>query len=590
MVSLLPWERTVRQAVARRRALELLDQKNADEAIRSLGEVEAYHAVKELGLDDAVPILAVLEPQQIQAMLDLDCWHGDRLDLADLLTWLATFREAGLEVLQRAVRTLDLEALALLLRRRLFVALAPEEESSDPEPIPDWLRDPPEELLPLVQTPDGRFVIAARVTDELAEDERERLDEEDRKWILRLVDDLYRDEDWEYVAGALRLASTDLSGPLEDDALRFREGRVEDLGFPPRDRALEIYGPLDPARLGAPPPAPWPALDQSLPARFVEPLDHGLFRAAMASLEDPALVRRIEGDLVPVANRVLVADGAEPGDLDALRGSLERMRGYLELALAEGVEPGLRIETGARRLAEHHLADLFRIGHTLTLREAARARALARGGAFAAGADPLGLLPERERAVLEALLGTRPRFSEVLAPAARAAALSPAEAPAAILASTGWADAQGARPFAAPEDLAVLRAALGELEALAAALPELALPLSAVGPEVLPPPPERHLDVWLTTAGARALSSAEGATERVSPLSPDELTALAGRAGTGGFAEEVVVAAAGRVGGGDAVARRVAAGLRQLGAALAPLGAASAVDPRFVEGVLRRPS
>ncbi len=245
VIALLPWDITVRRARTRKQAHELLERKDADEAIRALTETEAYYAVKELGVDGALPVLAVLEPQQMTALFDLDVWHDDRVDLSDLLLWLSAFKEASVAQLQRAVRAMDPELFALLLKRRLLITPLVREDAEDASAMPDWAVDPPEDIQPIIETPDKRFIVAARAYDE-EPDDSEPIDEEERKAILDLVDTLYKDEDIDFIAGALRSAEADLSSGLEDTALHFRTGRLEDLGFPPLDRALELYAPLDP--------------------------------------------------------------------------------------------------------------------------------------------------------------------------------------------------------------------------------------------------------------------------------------------------------------------------------------------------------
>src|SRR5688500_10998005 len=81
VIALLPWDLTVRRARTRKQAREILDRKDADQAIRALSELEAYYLVKELGLEDSVPVLAMLEPHQIRALVDLDVWHDDHAEL-----------------------------------------------------------------------------------------------------------------------------------------------------------------------------------------------------------------------------------------------------------------------------------------------------------------------------------------------------------------------------------------------------------------------------------------------------------------------------------------------------------------------------
>src|SRR6059036_1764715 len=93
VVDLMPWDITMRSAAQRRRVHDLIERKDADEAIRGLGELEAYYAVKALGVEDAAPLLAVSSPDQIQALIDLDIWQGERPSLSDLVVWLAAFEE-----------------------------------------------------------------------------------------------------------------------------------------------------------------------------------------------------------------------------------------------------------------------------------------------------------------------------------------------------------------------------------------------------------------------------------------------------------------------------------------------------------------
>ncbi|MEQ9497763.1 MAG: DUF6178 family protein [Deltaproteobacteria bacterium] len=554
VVALVPWSMSVRRAVSRRRVFDLLDDKDAPNKIRALDPLETYYAVKEVGLEDAGPILALLAPEQIGALVDVEAWHHQRFDPQDLLLWLYAFREGGLEALAAAGRAMDREVLALLLRRRLWIAMTPRENDTDPDPIPDWLRDPPDEILPLVKTPDGRFVVAARIDDEVDE---VTVDEEDRKGVLQIVDDLYKQEDWEEVAATLRLALTDLSSSMEEDALRFRNARLEDFGFPPLHRAIEIYGPLDPDVLERPAPAPEPLPTTTIPARYTAALDDGLFSAALSAVRDAKQIQRIEGDLVAVANRTLVADGAEPGELEALTASLSRLRGYLEIALAHQVEPARRIEVGADRLERVPIADLARVGYTITLRLGQRARALS---------NKYGVerLEDDDRALFEALGRKRPRLSHLGIE----------------------------RGFDGPDDVVWVEDRVARLEGLLAGASALQLLDVALEGAIEPPPAERTIDVLIATAAARAV---RGDGFVATPLDAEALADLADRLGVEGgprFGEADVVRAQEALAPLEddvrAVMRDAVEGaLVRLADALWPLVGAT-IDPRFVGVVLRR--
>lgn len=572
-----PWALTVQQANLRRQSLELLRDERADERIKALTEVEAYYAVKEIGLEDSLPVLALLEPHQVKAILDLEIWHHHQLEIADLLIWLRAFREAKSEQLSVAARCLDLEALALLFRRRLLVALKPKDDEDTGEDPPAWLQEPAEGILPLVDTPDGRFIIAARAVDEVDDGDSDRpVDEEERKAILELVDELYKDEDWEYIAGALRLASNDLSSTLEEDALRFRNARLEDLGFPPYERALEIYGLYDPAKLLHPPArSAAPILEEQLPALYAQALEGSLFDRAMASLGDDSLVRRIEGDLVPAANAILIADGREPGDLVGLKTSLLALRGYLEIALAHQAPPERAVEIAAARLAGLHLSELFRAGYTVTVHLAARAKALT-GKLKLDGA---------EQAVLEALSKRRPRYAPVLDKIAAGLARGLGEGPAL---GAGLDEAQvlaPPRPFGSGAELEAARLWVESLEALAQALEAQGW---KDGPDVgvvIPPPQERSTQVLIATATAQLLL---GHPFRPVALGAEALLDLADRVGPADAQALADLVAARLAGQPAALVQRGQVGAEALRQALLPLVGASEIDPRFLGIVLCR--
>lgn len=587
VVSLKPWDAALRRAKAR--TADLLARDDATAAVQALSALEAYASAKALGAADAPALLARLSEAQIQTLWDLEGWQAERLSVPDMILWLSAFREASLEAMQRAAATLDFEALSALLRRRLLVGLKPRDDRSDEDPVPLWMLSPSPDIEPLVETPDGRFIIAARAVDE---DEAfgEPLDEEERKWVLGFVAELYQQEHWEDVAAVLRSAAYDLTSHLEEDAYRFRSGRLEDLGFPPRERAIEIYGLLDPDTSDAPPSAA-PVVDLSLPVTYLPPLQQGLFHAAMQAIEDPAEMRRLEGDLVAVANKALVADGVAPGQVEQMQEVLHRLRGYVELALAEGVAPALRIPEAARRLRTRHFERLFRVGYTLTVRAAGRARRILERPELGGGSRDLGLrrLSTAEQGVLEALLLRRPRMSGALDPVVAAIAsgraLHDPEVAASVRPDPGAAEVR--RPFLALADLEAVRWVLSELEGFLDAWAASPPDRPALPDDLNLPPEERTLDVEVATAAANVLL---GRAYAVAALTGADLADLADQVRPGPGARpsfpadkvSVVVAAAGGAGAQGRLQRALGDLAEQLWAHVGQ----DRIDPRYVDGVL----
>lgn len=572
VLSLLPWERSLRRAQAVDQAFDIATQPNR---VAQATELDAYYAIKRRGLEDALPILGYLRNEQIRTLFDLELWKSDRIEVADFLSWLEGFRVAGREAVVRAASSLDVEALAAVLRRRLHVALVPKEDRSDDDPVPDWLVHPPQEIEPISQTPDGRFFIAARARDEQFELESTGdpvVEEEERKQILALVRELYLSEDWEFIAGALRLAQTDLTSSLEESAYNFRNHRIDDLGFSPRTRALEVYAPIDPSEVLSDNYPEDVAIDREarLPWLHTQTLSEGLLGQALGHL-GPGLAERVEADLLALANNVLVADGIDPANMDEVRQALERTRGYLSMALAYQVS-GDHLEDAVIRLESVHVSILHRSGYSLTLKLKERAqRLLSHPGAGGLG---LAAYSSSDRWVLEALMASRPWYCVGLDH------------------DSAFEDV---RSFTSVEDLVRVEHFLGELEALvemseqrewfAASLPSDTLPNDAA---------ERDLDRRLATGAAWMLL---GQDFTVQPLMENDLLNLLdilGASPTSGQFEAADTVAVTLLGSGatdlsdtnGGLVARVKRVLDRLGQLLYPLVGAERVELRFVDGLL----
>jgi hypothetical protein len=173
------------------------------------------------------------------------------------------------------------------------------------------------------------------------------------------------------------------------------------MGFPSYEDALGVYRELDP---GTPPPPAGPiayALDETrmLPAPMAETLGgDSLFERALAEVDDGTLLGDLSTALVALLNRVMVADRVDPVDLDEVRETTARVRDTLSLGL-DHLAGGDPVRATAL-LAHVSLMDLFRVGYSLTLGPARRARALEREGVI----DPN----------VDAMLGPRPLYPRAL--------------------------------------------------------------------------------------------------------------------------------------------------------------------------------
>ena len=61
---------------------------NSEELVQALPEEEIYWTVKEIGPEDALPIISRLSFDQLQYIIDVDCWNKDLIDMAAVTRWL----------------------------------------------------------------------------------------------------------------------------------------------------------------------------------------------------------------------------------------------------------------------------------------------------------------------------------------------------------------------------------------------------------------------------------------------------------------------------------------------------------------------
>jgi len=327
----------------RRQTLELLPEPEA--VVPLLPEAELCYTCRAIGLEDAAWLLPMATDEQLVASFDLDAWQGLRVAPARLDLWIAALVSTDDdETIVRAARAMDPELLVIYLREHVDVTLKPSEQED-----PDW--SPPDRS----QTLEGQFYFVARdPKDDLAP-------------LLRLLHVLFQGDYWLYFR-AIQGVREELRTENEEWALRWRTGRLEDLGFPSWDSAMRIYGFLRPDRLADVPPEAT-ALDLEswgLPVWITElpgvrSDERALFRA----------VRELDADergqvlyaLIALANRVAVADRMELGDPDSLPKAIDKATRFASAGI-EHVAAAQALELGDT-LRRVPLERLFRVGVNL---------------------------------------------------------------------------------------------------------------------------------------------------------------------------------------------------------------------------------
>jgi len=168
-------------------------------------------------------LLAIAQPEQIRGVIDLECWTGDVPDPMAIAGLLEPLVSTGLEGADRAYDALEGELRTLLFKDRLIVHLR--EDKDDDVPAAEGSE--------LIQCPDGYYFV-------------EIPDPDGFPGVLRQLLTAVLNKPFSEYQREFECLRHDLRSDLEEAALRWRDGRLADLGFGSREEALTLLSPRDP--------------------------------------------------------------------------------------------------------------------------------------------------------------------------------------------------------------------------------------------------------------------------------------------------------------------------------------------------------
>jgi hypothetical protein len=412
--------KALRDARGKQKLDLLLSTDDPARLVRSLPPEDLYLALLDIGPDDAAEVVSLASPEQFRHFVDMSAWRGgdEGPRTAEVLRWLRLSKEgagnSGRVRFRGQLSGLDVELLALVLRRGMKVHDLGEDE-----------RPQPENPALALYTPDRRFLLEFSSADELTA-------------MRQLIETLYeRDEG---AAGRLIEATRwEQSAELEEAARRWRDGRLRDLGVPDFEEAVSFY-----ARPASKTAAP---VEHSASTALAAPA-HPLVDAALDLLSGADL-EHAEESVVYAANAALVANRVPLDDADEVREQLAEARATLSLGL-ELISSGDPARA-SRALVDEPIRTIFQTAMGEAYRLQTRARKIA-AAARLPQAQSATVLDEPLESVVQALLKPRPSFQEPgkrrpRAFASRAevaqaeALLDEAEATLALLSSLGLAPA-----------------------------------------------------------------------------------------------------------------------------------------------------
>jgi len=390
----------------RKRVDYLISRPDCAGILARLPVQDIFELVKEVGVADCMELLELAPHKVLQGFVDLGVWNRDRLDPRLLASFYTALFHANPDKAADKVLLMDLELVTLFLKLHTRVI-----------EIVDGISD--EDVDDYVTMPDNKAKIAFVDPPGLPEDEGDPFGLGDKGRRLarhaarQLTEALVRKDP----AAASKFFDNvryELPSQLEEEALRWRAGRLEDLGFPPREEALAVLQYVDPDVGALPLPAPpLPSHEEDEAdlalTLFVEPDEDARepFISAGLAAMTPDELTRTKREMVALANRVSVARAAPPSETDALQAVVRETRTMVDLGLAYRAQGDLA--RAPELLRTTALQAFFQIGNSLTLKLQRQAQKLVRPERGTAR-ELAGMLDAPGGLALAALLGKQPAF------------------------------------------------------------------------------------------------------------------------------------------------------------------------------------
>lgn len=371
----------------------ILERPDAEGYVQSLNPQVLYQLVQRAGLDDAGALVAMANPWQVQVCFDLDLWAKDRFQTGRVIPWFQSLlQEASDEQFRRICRETDGEVLAMVFKENLLVGLF-DEDGLPPAEFND---------IDWTTSPDGVYAVAYP-------------EDEDAGATIRAVLDRLYDVDRVMAWTLLEAARWELFSNMEEEELRWRNSRLEEFGFVGRDEAIEIYRVVDPTVFREKleeQPLEDKRFDRmgrtDLPA-IATPDDAGFYLLRILESLDVDLLEPLVTELVALQNRVLIADGVEPGDAEDASDGVARALGTLSLGL-EYLSRG-DDERATELVRSVPFRDVFRVGYSLLWKLRSTVQRLAQRPTLTLiETQRFSLLGDDDAAFFDALVKFRPVY------------------------------------------------------------------------------------------------------------------------------------------------------------------------------------
>lgn len=372
------------------------------EILQEIPTETLYLALKESDAQNALWFFQNASPEQVQGLIDLDCWQGDQFIQQRFDTFFRIMTALHPVKLGEYMKWLDPEIIV-----RGLIGYC-EVTDFDPQNPPEVNEDN------LLITLDQKYALILKNTDPAI---REAL----YLWVNKCSA-----FDLSMVHRHLEACKWEQLSDLEEFAYQMKKGRLEELGFVEREEAISLYArgqasllkkelldnPLPPnakKEAALVDPSLEDAInsaslnEQLLPEMITEPfLGEGFFAEAFKKITSAKLAELIIQESVRSINMSLVADDLLLAPLEDIKTASRRAKGYLNLGLTYLCDAN--IEEASKALENYPLTKIHRLGWLL-LQDLTKAQQEIRKTC------PDNYFPETDENILNSLKGRHPDLS-----------------------------------------------------------------------------------------------------------------------------------------------------------------------------------
>ena len=354
--------------------------------IRGLPPEELYQMIKETGIGESLPVLAMMSQNQLQYSFDLEWWQRDLFVPECALEWLEFLDACEDSSILQWLQNEDFDQKVVLFQS-LIKVYKDDEMTNSYEGVEGMAH------LSL----DGVYDIFFKT--------------EEYEALKRLLALLRSDDPTLYTSILEGVIWYPVTQTIEK-AYQWRLIRTAERGIPDFEEAMGVYSYPSPDALKIPIPELEDFANQgefNIAPTYPLLLTGSVpfFKDVILRLGNSSRLKTISWELVYLANKIMVADQVKPSDLEMRKESLQKVLGYINIGLELGASGDL--EKGAKLLSNTHVMPLFQAGYQQLMSLKWKTESfLKENGSFLEW-----MFTEFHKDLLAALLDRFPRVAEV---------------------------------------------------------------------------------------------------------------------------------------------------------------------------------